>query len=120
MYKVLFLHYYRIYKYFQLAFIFIFSCVTLSTFARFYKPYRVTPLLFFEEHPGIFNDHRESHRKDGAFSQYSVPATILGLARYHFFITDTKNSEYLSIPISIRYLGRFFLISVEFLHPSVC
>ncbi len=20
----------------------------------------VTPLLFFEEHPGIFNDHRES------------------------------------------------------------
>ncbi len=59
MYKVLFLHYYRIYKYFQLAFIFIFSCVTPSTFARFYKPYRVTPLLFFEEHPGIFNDHRE-------------------------------------------------------------
>ncbi len=31
----------------------------------------VTPLLFFEGHPAIFNDHRDlgltSHPKDGAF-----------------------------------------------------
>ncbi len=31
----------------------------------------------------------------------------LGPARYHFFRTDTKNVEYLPIPISIWYLGSF-------------
>ncbi len=44
----------------------------------------VTPLLFFEGHSGIFNDHREagpwfivsSERR--CFLQYSVPITILG------------------------------------------
>ncbi len=41
---------------------------------------RVTPLLFFERHPGIFNDHRESgpwfnqgSSKGCCFLQYSVP-----------------------------------------------
>ncbi len=33
---------------------------------------------------------------------------LLGLAQYHFFRTDTKNSEYLPIPISIRYITVFF------------
>ncbi len=27
---------------------------------KFVQDARVTPLLFFEGHPGIFNDHRES------------------------------------------------------------
>ncbi len=44
----------------------------------------VTPLLFFERHPGIFNDHRESgprfnvSSEGRCFLQYSVPFTILG------------------------------------------
>ncbi len=44
----------------------------------------VTPLLFFEGHPGIFNDHRESgprfnvSSEGRCFLQYSVPITILG------------------------------------------
>ncbi len=44
----------------------------------------VTPLLFFEGHPGIFNDHRESgprfniSSEGRCFLQYSVPFTILG------------------------------------------
>ncbi len=44
----------------------------------------VTHLLFFEGHPGIFNDHRESgpwfivSSKGWCFLQYSVPVTILG------------------------------------------
>ncbi len=44
----------------------------------------VTPLLFFERHPGIFNDHRESgprfnvSSEGWCFLQYSVPVTILG------------------------------------------
>ncbi len=43
-----------------------------------------TPLLFFEGHPGIFNDHRESgpqfnvSSEGRCFFQYSVPVTILG------------------------------------------
>ncbi len=45
---------------------------------------RVTPLLFFEGHPGIFNDHRESgprfnvSSEGRCFFQYSVPFSILG------------------------------------------
>ncbi len=45
---------------------------------------RVTPLLFFEGHPGIFNDHRESgprfnvSSEGRCFFQYCVPITILG------------------------------------------
>ncbi len=39
---------------------------------KFGQDARVTPLLFFEGHPGIF------HPKDGAFWQYSVPVTTLG------------------------------------------
>ncbi len=44
----------------------------------------VTPQLFFEGHPLIFNDHRESgprfniSSKGRCFLQYSVPVTILG------------------------------------------
>ncbi len=44
----------------------------------------VTPLLFFEGHPGILNDHRESGPRFNisserqCFLQYSVPVTILG------------------------------------------
>ncbi len=44
----------------------------------------VTPLLFFEGHPVIFNDHRESglrfnvSSEGRCFLQYSVPVTILG------------------------------------------
>ncbi len=44
----------------------------------------VTPLLFFEGHPGIFNDHRESgprfnvSSEGRCFLQYSVPVTTLG------------------------------------------
>ncbi len=52
-----------------------------------------------------------------SFNTHNWP---LGLARYPFFRTDTKNPEYLPIPISIRYLGSFFLISVEFLYFNVC
>ncbi len=43
----------------------------------------VTPLLFFEGYPGIFNDHRESgcrfniSSEGRCFLQYSVPVTIL-------------------------------------------
>ncbi len=43
-----------------------------------------TPLLFFEEHTGIFNDHRESgpwfnvSSEGWCFLQYSVPVTTLG------------------------------------------
>ncbi len=45
---------------------------------------RLTPLLFFKEHPGIFNDHRESgprfnvSSKGWCFLQYSVPVATLG------------------------------------------
>ncbi len=45
---------------------------------------RVTPLLFFEGHAGIINDHRESgprfnvSSEGWCFLQYSVPVTILG------------------------------------------
>ncbi len=45
----------------------------------------VTPLLFFEGHPGIFNDHRESVPRfsissEGRwFLQYSVPVTNTGV-----------------------------------------
>ncbi len=45
----------------------------------------ITPLLFFEGHPGIFNDHRESgprfkvsSERRCFFWQNSVPITILG------------------------------------------
>ncbi len=44
----------------------------------------ITPLLFFEGHPGIFNDHRESgprfnvSSEGRCFLQYKVPVTILG------------------------------------------
>ncbi len=44
----------------------------------------VTPLLFFEGNPGIFNDHRVSgpqfniSSEGSCFLQYSVPITILG------------------------------------------
>ncbi len=44
----------------------------------------VTPLLFFEGHPGICNDHRESGPRFNVSSErrcfllYSVPVTILG------------------------------------------
>ncbi len=44
-----------------------------------------TPLLFFEEHPGIFNDHRESGPRfnvssEGCcFLQYSVPSLHWGV-----------------------------------------
>ncbi len=44
----------------------------------------VTPLLFFEWHPGIFNDHRESgprfniSSEGRCFLQHSVPVTTLG------------------------------------------
>ncbi len=44
----------------------------------------VTPLLFFEGHPGIFNDHRESgprfnvSSEGRCFLQYSVPVNTLG------------------------------------------
>ncbi len=43
-----------------------------------------TPLLFFEGHPGIFNDYRESgprfnvSSEGRCFLQYSVPIIILG------------------------------------------
>ncbi len=42
------------------------------------------PYSFFERHPGIFNDHRESgprfnvSSEGRCFLQYSVPVTILG------------------------------------------
>ncbi len=42
------------------------------------------PYSFFERHPGIFNDHRESGPRFNVFSegrcflQYSVPITTLG------------------------------------------
>ncbi len=45
----------------------------------------VTPLLFFEGHPGIFNDHRESgprfniSSEGRCFLQYSVPALYWGI-----------------------------------------
>ncbi len=42
----------------------------------------VTPLLFFEGHPGIFNDHRESgtsHPKDGAFYSIVSPSLYWGV-----------------------------------------
>ncbi len=51
---------------------------------RFGQNAGVTPLLFFEGHPGIFNDHRESgprfnvSSEGQCFLQYSVPITILG------------------------------------------
>ncbi len=44
----------------------------------------VTPLLFFEGHPEILNDHRESgprfnvSSEGQCFLQYSVPITTLG------------------------------------------
>ncbi len=44
----------------------------------------VTPILFFEGHPGIFNDHRETEiqffyvsSEGQSFLQYSVPITLL-------------------------------------------
>ncbi len=46
---------------------------------------RVTPLLFFEGHPGIFNDHRESgprfyfSSEGWCVLQYIVPIIILGI-----------------------------------------
>ncbi len=51
---------------------------------KFGQDAEVTPLLFFEGHPGIFNDHRESgprfnvSSKGRCFLQYNVPVTILG------------------------------------------
>ncbi len=45
---------------------------------------RLHPLLFFEGHPGIFIDHRESgprfnvSSEGRCFLQYSVPVTTLG------------------------------------------
>ncbi len=52
---------------------------------KFGQDAEVTPLLFFEGHPGIFLMTTESqdlgltsHLKDGAFLQYSVPVAILG------------------------------------------
>ncbi len=45
---------------------------------------RMLGLLFFEGHPGIFNDNRESgprfnvSSEGRCFLQYSVPITILG------------------------------------------
>ncbi len=51
---------------------------------KFGQDARVTPLLFFERHPGIFNDHRESgprfnvSSEGRCFLQYSIPVTILG------------------------------------------
>ncbi len=51
---------------------------------KFGKDARVTPLLFFEGHPGIFNDHRESgprfnvSSKGRCFLQYSVPRHYTG------------------------------------------
>ncbi len=51
---------------------------------KFVQDAGVTPLLFFEGHPGIFNDHSESGplfkvlSEGRCFLQYSVPVTILG------------------------------------------
>ncbi len=46
---------------------------------KFDQDARVTPLLFFEGHPGMFNDHRKSEprliTKDGAF--YSIVSLSL-------------------------------------------
>ncbi len=45
---------------------------------------RITPLLFFEGHPGILNDHRESgprfnvSSEGRCFLQYSFPVNTLG------------------------------------------
>ncbi len=51
---------------------------------KFGQDASVTPLLFFEGHPGIFNDHRESgprfnvSSEGRCFLHYSVPVTTLG------------------------------------------
>ncbi len=51
---------------------------------KFGQDAEVISLLFFEGHPGIFNDHRESGPpinvscEGWCFLQYSVPITILG------------------------------------------
>ncbi len=55
-----------------------------SPVGEFGQEAEVTPLLFFEVHPGIFNDHRESgprfniSSEGQCFLQYSVPVTTLG------------------------------------------
>ncbi len=52
---------------------------------------RVTPLLFFEGHPGIFNDHRESGPRFNVSSEgwcFFDPVTTLGNLHYtgYFFL----------------------------------
>ncbi len=51
------------------------------TMGKFVQDAKVAPLLFFERHPGIFNDHRESGPRFNVSSEgrcFSVPVTILG------------------------------------------
>ncbi len=55
-----------------------------SQWGKFGQDAGVTPLLFFEGHPRMFNDHRESGPqfnisvKGQCFLQYCVPVTIPG------------------------------------------
>ncbi len=40
----------------------------------------MTPLLFFERHPGIFNDHRESGPRFNVSSEGRIQGLVIALA----------------------------------------
>ncbi len=66
----------------------------------------VTPLLFFEGHPGIFNDHRESgprfniSSEGRAFSSIVSPSLYWGIRTHtdHRVSTNTSSNSNLVFP----------------------
>ncbi len=76
---------------------------------KFGQEARVTPLLYFKRHPGIFYDHRESgprfsvSSEGRCFLHYSVPVTILGFRTHTDYrvragLTNTSSSSNLVFP----------------------
>ncbi len=54
----------------------------------------VTPLLFFEEHTGIFNDHRESGPRFNVSPEGRCFYSIVSPSLYWGFRTHTEQCEH--------------------------
>ncbi len=69
----------------------------------------VTPLLFFEGHPGIFNDHRESGPRFNVSSERwcFFAVLCLGVDRYVFFRADADTDYYRSSRPITNILNRY-------------
>ncbi len=77
----------------------------------------VTPLLFFEGHPGIFNDHRESGPRFNVSSEGRINFVLSDMLFFTVKVTVAANFHFINHQ-GPRFQLKFFIIFVIILHYS--